>query len=495
MHKVGFDNEKYVKMQSEHIRNRISKFGGKLYMEFGGKLFDDYHAARVLPGFQPDSKVKMLLELKDQAEIIIAINADDIEKNKLRSDLAITYDLDVLRLIDAFRDIGLYVGSDVLTQYSNARHAADAFQKRLESLGVKVYRSYVIPGYPYEIPLIVSDEGYGRNEYIETSRSLVVVTAPGPGSGKMATCLSQLYHEHKRGVNAGYAKFETFPIWNLPLKHPVNLAYEAATADLNDVNMIDPFHLDAYGETAINYNRDVEIFPVLSAIFERIYGESPYKSPTDMGVNMAGNCIIDDDAVRRAASDEIIRRYYNALVQQRKGIGTPEEVNKIELLMQLAGVTTDDRPCVRAALEKAEQTGAPAAAMELPDGRIVMGKTSSLLGATAALLLNALKTLGNIQDDMLLISPLIIEPVQELKVGYLGNHNPRLHTDEVLLALSICAVTNPMAAHAMRQLIHLRGCEMHSSVILSQVDIDTLRKIGINLTCEPRYQTKKLYHK
>ena len=462
MHKVGFDNEKYVKMQSEHIRNRISKFGGKLYMEFGGKLFDDYHAARVLPGFQPDSKVKMLLELKDQAEIIIAINADDIEKNKLRSDLAITYDLDVLRLIDAFRDIGLYVGSVVLTQYSNARHAADAFQKRLESLGVKVYRSYVIPGYPYEIPLIVSDEGYGRNEYIETSRSLVVVTAPGPGSGKMATCLSQLYHEHKRGVKAGYAKFETFPIWNLPLKHPVNLAYEAATADLNDVNMIDPFHLDAYGETAINYNRDVEIFPVLSAIFERIYGESPYKSPTDMGVNMAGNCIIDDDAVRRAASDEIIRRYYNALVQQRKGIGTPEEVNKIELLMQLAGVTTDDRPCVRAALEKAEQTGAPAAAMELPDGRIVMGKTSSLLGATAALLLNALKTLGNIQDDMLLISPLIIEPVQELKVGYLGNHNPRLHTDEVLLALSICAVTNPMAAHAMRQLIHLRGCEMHS---------------------------------
>ena len=495
MHKVGFDNDKYVKMQSEHIRNRISQFGGKLYMEFGGKLFDDYHAARVLPGFQPDSKVKMLLELKDQAEIIIAINADDIEKNKQRSDLAITYDLDVLRLIDAFRGIGLYVGSVVLTQYTNARHAADAFQKRLESLGVKVYRSYVIPGYPYEIPLIVSDDGYGRNDYIETSRSLVVVTAPGPGSGKMATCLSQLYHEHKRGVNAGYAKFETFPIWNLPLKHPVNLAYEAATADLNDVNMIDPFHLDAYGETAINYNRDVEIFPVLNAIFERIYGESPYKSPTDMGVNMAGNCIVDDEAVRRAANDEIIRRYYSALVQQRKGIGTPEEVNKIALLMQLAGVTTDDRPCVRAALEKAEQTGAPAAAMELPDGRIVTGKTSSLLGATAALLLNALKTLGNIQDDMLLISPLIIEPVQELKVGYLGNHNPRLHTDEVLLALSICAVTNPMAAHAMRQLIHLRGCEMHSSVILSQVDIDTLRKIGINLTCEPRYQTKKLYHK
>lgn len=496
MRKVGFDNDKYVKMQSERIRERISKFGGKLYMEFGGKLFDDYHAARVLPGFEPDSKVKMLLELKDQAEIIIAINAADIEKNKLRGDLAITYDLDVLRLIDAFRDIGLYVGSVVLTQYTNARHAADAFQKRLESLGVKVYRSYVIPGYPYDIPIIVSDEGYGRNEYIETSRSLVVVTAPGPGSGKMATCLSQLYHEHKRGINAGYAKFETFPIWNLPLKHPVNLAYEAATADLNDVNMIDPFHLDAYGETAVNYNRDVEIFPVLSAIFERIYGESPYKSPTDMGVNMAGNCITDDEVVRSAACDEIVRRYYNALVQKRKGIGSQEEVHKTELLMQLAGATVEEvRPCVRAALEKAEQSGAPAAALELPDGRIVTGKTSSLLGATAAALLNALKALGNIQDDIPLISPVIIEPVQELKVGYLGNHNPRLHSDEVLLALSICAVTNPMAAHAMRQLIHLRGCEMHSSVILSQVDIDTLRKIGINLTCEPKYQTKKLYHR
>ena len=491
---VGFDNDKYLAMQSEHIRERIAQFGGKLYLEFGGKLFDDYHASRVLPGFAPDSKVKMLLQLREQAEIVIVINAADIEKNKVRGDLGITYDQDVLRLIDAFRAIGLYVGSVVLTQYGG-QSAADAFQSRLASLGVTVYRHYPIAGYPSDVEHIVSDEGYGKNEYIETTRPLVVITAPGPGSGKMATCLSQLYHEHRRGVAAGYAKFETFPIWNLPLKHPVNLAYEAATADLNDVNMIDPFHLDAYGETAINYNRDVEIFPVLNAIFERIYGESPYKSPTDMGVNMAGNCIVDDEAVRRAANDEIIRRYYSALVQQRKGIGTPEEVNKIELLMQLAGVTTDDRPCVRAALEKAEQTGAPAAAMELPDGRIVTGKTSSLLGATAALLLNALKTLGNIQDDMLLISPLIIEPVQELKVGYLGNHNPRLHTDEVLLALSICAVTNPMAAHAMRQLIHLRGCEMHSSVILSQVDIDTLRKIGINLTCEPRYQTKKLYHK
>ena len=492
--KIGFDNDKYLKMQSEHIRERINQFGNKLYLEFGGKLFDDYHASRVLPGFEPDSKLRMLMQLSDQAEIVIVISAADIDKNKVRGDLGITYDEDVLRLMEVFTERGLYVGSVCITQYSG-QESADAFKKRLEKLGIKVYVLYLIPGYPNNTSFIVSDEGYGKNDYIETTRPLVVITAPGPGSGKMATCLSQLYHEYKRGVKAGYAKFETFPIWNIPLKHPVNLAYEAATADLNDVNMIDPFHLDAYGETAINYNRDVEIFPVLSAIFERIYGESPYKSPTDMGVNMAGNCIIDDDAVRRAASDEIIRRYYNALVQQRKGIGTPEEVNKIELLMQLAGVTTDDRPCVRAALEKAEQTGAPAAAMELPDGRIVMGKTSSLLGATAALLLNALKTLGNIQDDMLLISPLIIEPVQELKVGYLGNHNPRLHTDEVLLALSICAVTNPMAAHAMRQLIHLRGCEMHSSVILSQVDIDTLRKIGINLTCEPRYQTKKLYHK
>ena len=493
--KIGFDNDKYLKMQSEHIRERINQFGNKLYLEFGGKLFDDYHASRVLPGFEPDSKLRMLMQLSDQAEIVIVISAADIDKNKVRGDLGITYDEDVLRLMEVFTERGLYVGSVCITQYSG-QESADAFKKRLEKLGIKVYVLYLIPGYPNNTSFIVSDEGYGKNDYIETTRPLVVITAPGPGSGKMATCLSQLYHEYKRGVKAGYAKFETFPIWNIPLKHPVNLAYEAATADLNDVNMIDAFHLEAYGKTAVNYNRDIEAFPIVKTILAKITGNRDYyQSPTDMGVNMAGYAITDDEVCRQAACQEVIRRYYNALVQQRKGIGTPEEVNKIELLMQLAGVTTDDRPCVRAALEKAEQTGAPAAAMELPDGRIVMGKTSSLLGATAALLLNALKTLGNIQDDMLLISPLIIEPVQELKVGYLGNHNPRLHTDEVLLALSICAVTTPMAAHAMRQLIHLRGCEMHSSVILSQVDIDTLRKIGINLTCEPRYQTKKLYHK
>ncbi len=494
MDRLGFDSNKYILTQSEHIRERISQFGGKLYLEFGGKLFDDYHASRVLPGFAPDSKVRMLLELKDSAEVVIVINAADIEKNKLRGDLGITYDLDVLRLIDAFRGIGLFVGSVVITQY-NSQPAADSFMHRLKTLGLKTYLHYPITGYPSNVPLIVSDDGYGKNQYIETSRSLVVVTAPGPGSGKMAVCLSQLYHEHMRGNKAGYAKFETFPIWNLPLKHPVNLAYEAATADLSDVNMIDPFHLEAYGVTTVNYNRDVEIFPVLNAIFERIYGASPYKSPTDMGVNMAGNCITDDIVVRQAAKDEIIRRYYSACCSLRKGIGSEEEVYKIELLMKQAGVSENDRPVVRAALDKAESTGAPAAAIELNDGRIITGKTSALLGASSAMLLNALKALGGISDNMLLISPVVIEPVQDLKTTYLGNHNPRLHTDEVLVALSICAATNPVAAFALEKLHMLKGCEMHSSVILSQVDESTLKKLGINLTCEPKYQTKKLFHK
>ncbi len=492
--KVGFDNEKYLRMQSEHIRERIDQFGGKLYLEFGGKLFDDFHASRVLPGFKPDSKVKMLLQLKDQAEIIIVINSSDIEKNKVRGDLGITYDLDVLRLIDAFRGIGLYVGSVVLAQY-NAQPAALAFQHRLESLGVKVYRHYPIAGYPSNIPLIVSDEGYGRNEYIETTRSLVVVTAPGPGSGKMATCLSQLYHEYRRGIKAGYAKFETFPIWNLPLTHPVNLAYEAATADLNDVNMIDPFHLEAYGVTTVNYNRDVEIFPVLNAILEKIAGKSPYKSPTDMGVNMAGNCIVDDQVVRQASQQEIVRRYYQALCDQRQGLVGEDVVYKVELLMNKAEVSPADRPVIQAALARAEETGMPAAAIQLPDGRVVTGKTSSLLGASAAALLNALKALGGIQKDIHLISPIIIEPIQNLKTVHLGNHNPRLHTDEILVALSICAATNPTAELAMNQLSKLRGCEAHSTVILSHVDDATFRKLGVNLTCEPRYQTKKLYHK
>ena len=490
----GFDNAKYLSMQSEHILSRIDQFGGKLYLEFGGKLFDDYHASRVLPGFEPDSKVRMLMQLKDKAEIVIAINASDIEKNKVRGDLGITYDLDVLRLIDAFRAIGLYVGSVVLTQY-RGQSVADAFRQRLEGLGIRVYRHYPIEGYPSNVELIVSPEGYGKDEYIETSRPLIVVTAPGPGSGKMAVCLSQLYHEHQRGIRAGYAKFETFPIWNLPLKHPVNIAYEAATADLNDVNMIDPFHLEAYGETAVNYNRDVEIFPVLAAIFKQIYGECPYKSPTDMGVNMAGCCIIDDEACREASNQEIIRRYYAAMCSARQGMSDSRPAEKIKLLINQLGITVKDRPVIDAAVARAEQTGEPAAAIQLPDGEIVTGKTTKLLGASAAVLLNALKRLGGIQKDMHLISPIVIEPIQDLKVNHLGNHNPRLHMDEVLIALSISAATNPTAEVAMRQLDKLRGCEAHSTVILSGVDSSTFRKLGINVTCEPKYQTKKLYHK
>ncbi|MBR5381416.1 MAG: DUF1846 domain-containing protein [Oscillospiraceae bacterium] len=490
---TGFDNEKYLKTQSEQIKRRISDFGGKLYLEFGGKLFDDFHASRVLPGFAPDSKIKMLTQLKEDAEIVIVINASDIEKNKVRGDLGITYDLDVLRLIDAFRGFGLYVGSVVLARYA-AQPSAVAFEKRLSALGVRVYRHYTINGYPSDVQAIVSDEGFGRNDYIETSHPLVVVTAPGPGSGKMATCLSQLYHDYQRGIRAGYAKFETFPIWNLPLKHPVNVAYEAATADLNDVNMIDPFHLEAYGTLAVNYNRDVEIFPLLSAIFERIFGECPYKSPTDMGVNMAGNCIVDDELCRRASCAEIIRRYYAALCSKRKGLSDGADAVKIEYLMKSVGITTDSRPVAAAAKSKAEETGEPAAAIELNDGRIVTGKTSKLLGATSAALLNALKAIGGIDDSRHLISPDVIEPVQRLKVRFLGNHNPRLHVDELLVALSICAVTDPDAETAMQQLEKLRGCEAHSSVILAQVDENTMKKLGVNLTCEPVYQTQKLYH-
>lgn len=489
----GFDNAEYIRLQSQKIRDRISMFGGKLYMEFGGKLFDDFHASRVLPGFEPDSKVKMLMELRDDAEVVIAINADAIEKNKRRGDLGITYDLDTLRLIDALRSIGIFVGSVVITCYMG-QPLALAFENRLKSLGIKVYRHYPIKDYPSNLPLIVSDEGFGKNDYIETERRLVVVTAPGPGSGKMATCLSQLYHEHKRGIKAGYAKFETFPVWNIPLKHPVNVAYEAATADLSDVNMIDPFHLEAYGETAINYNRDIEIFPVLNAMMEKILGESPYKSPTDMGVNMVGCAICDDEAVKSAARQEIVRRYYAAMCAVRQGLGEQSEIAKIELLMNQAHVTTDDRPVVAAALAKAEATGAPATAIQLDDGRIITGKTSSLLGASSSMLLNALKELGGIPDDIELLSPTIIEPIQRMKTEMLGNHNPRLHTDEVLIALSICAATNGTAKKALDQVERLRGLEAHSSVILSRVDEQTFRKVGINLTCEPKYQTKKLYH-
>ena len=491
--KTGFDNQKYLTMQSEHIRDRISQFGNKLYLEFGGKLFDDYHASRVLPGFEPDSKLKMLLQLADQAEIVIAINAADIEKNKVRHDLGITYDMDVLRLIQEFRDKGLRAESVVITRFAG-QSAAIQFKTKLENLGIRVYRHYPIDGYPHNVSHIVSDNGYGKNDYIETTRPLVIITAPGPGSGKMAACLSQLYHENKRGIKAGYAKFETFPIWNIPLKHPVNLAYEAATADLNDVNMIDPFHLDAYGITTVNYNRDVEIYPVLAAMFEGIYGYCPYKSPTDMGVNMAGNCIIDDEVCREASRQEIIRRYYKALNRLVADEGSKEEVYKIELLMKQAKINANQRPVAVAANELAARNNSPAAALQLPDGRIVTGKTSALLGASAAALLNAVKELGQIADEVHLISPAFIEPIQALKTRYLGSRNPRLHTDEVLIALSMCAATDQNARTALEQLPKLRGCQVHTSVMLSPVDIKFFSKLGLDLTSEPIYETKKIYH-
>ena len=494
MRKLGFDNDKYVRMQSERIRQRIGEFGGKLYLEFGGKLFDDFHASRVLPGFQPDSKIKMLMEMKDDAEIVVVISADDIERNKRRGDLGITYDMEALRLIDAFRSCGLYVGSVCIT-HCRGQETAALFQKRLEDLGLPVYRQYYIPDYPANLPLIVSPEGFGKSDFIETSRPLVVVTAPGPGSGKMSTCLCQLYHHHIRGEQAGYAKFETFPIWNLPLKHPVNLAYEAATADLDDVNMIDPFHLEAYGEQAVNYNRDVEIFPVLAAIMDRILGTCPYKSPTDMGVNMVGYCISDDEVCREASRQEIIRRWYRTCCEVRKGMADQNDVYKLELLMNQSGVTGADRPPVIPALEKSRMNGdTPAVAMELPDGRIVTGKTSSLLGACSACVLNALKTLAGIDDSVTLLSPEIIKPLHHLKVEHLGSHNPRLHVNEALLALAVCAVNDPVAAKAMEALTELSGSEAHATVILAASDENTLAKLNVNLTCEPRYENHRLYH-
>ncbi len=493
--KIGFDNDLYLKMQSEHIRERISQFGNKLYLEFGGKLFDDYHASRVLPGFKPDSKLQMLLQLKEQAEIVIVISAEDIEENKVRGDYGITYDMDVLRLIDAFQSRGLYVGSVCLTKFAG-QVSAERFQKRLEEMGIKSYRHYKIPGYPSDVVKIVSDEGYGKNEYIETERPLVVITAPGPGSGKMATCLSQLYHEHKRGIEAGYAKFETFPIWNIPLKHPVNLAYEAATADLNDVNMIDPFHLDAYGETTVNYNRDIEIFPVVNAMFELINGKSPYKSPTDMGVNMAGNCIVDDAVCCRASEQEIIRRYYKCLCDKKKNGESKDDQYKLELLMKQAGVSMDDRMGAKEAMKVEEQTGNPGFAIQLEDGKIITGKTSDLLGAASAALLNALKYLADIDDDVKLISPEAIEPIQSLKTDYFGSQNPRLHTDEILIALSVSASRSDVAKKALKQLTKIHGCEGHSTVLLSSVDEQVLKKLGVRLTCEPKYEeTGRKYHK
>ena len=490
--RIGFDNDKYLRMQSEYIRERISKFGDKLYLEFGGKLFDDFHASRVLPGFEPDSKLKMLLQLADQSEIVIVIAAESIEKNKKREDLGITYDKDVLRLIEEYRSCGLYVGSVVVTMFKG-QSAALAFKDKLERQGIKVYMHYAIEGYPTNVAHIVSDEGFGKNDYIETSRPLVIITAPGPGSGKMATCLSQLYHDNKRDVKAGYAKFETFPIWNIPLKHPVNLAYEAATADLNDVNMIDPFHLEAYGEVAVNYNRDIEIFPVLNAVFEGIYGENPYKSPTDMGVNMVGNCIFDDEAVSEASNMEIIRRYYRTVKQMALGEDVANEVYKIELLMKQAKITTADRKVTVAANERAAALGVPTAAIELADGTIISSKTSELLGASAALILNALKYLGGIDDEAHLIAPNAFLPIQDLKTSYLGSKNPRLHSDEVLIALALSALNDENARIAMEQLPKLSGCQVHTSDMLSEVDIKTFKKLNVDLTSEPVFTNGKKY--
>lgn len=491
--KIGFDNQKYLKIQSERILERVSNFGDKLYLEFGGKLFDDYHASRVLPGFEPDSKLKMLLEMKDKAEIVIAIGADAIEMNKKRGDLGITYDMDVLRLIDSFTNLGLYVGSVVITKYAG-QPAADAFRAKLTALNIKSYLHYPIEGYPSNISLIVSDDGYGKNDYIETSRPLVVITAPGPGSGKMATCLSQLYHENKRGIKAGYAKFETFPIWNLPLNHPVNIAYEAATADLSDVNMIDPYHMEAYGITTVNYNRDVEIFPVLNAIFTQILGESPYKSPTDMGVNMIRDCIVDDDVCIEASKQEIIRRYYAGMCDLRKGTGTKEAVYKLELLMKQMNLSKDNRPVISAALKREESTGHPAVAIELPNGKIISGKTTDLMGPSAAALINSLKELAGIDHELHLVSKEALEPIQTIKTKYLGSHNPRLHTDEILIALSVSAASNPKSKLALEQLHKLKNCEVHSTVLLSSVDEKIFKKLGMNLTCEPKYETNKKYH-
>lgn len=495
--KIGFDNQKYLVMQSEHIRERIAQFDNKLYLEFGGKLFDDYHASRVLPGFEPDSKLQMLLQLKDQAEVVIVISAEDIISSKVRGDYGITYDLDVLRLIDAFQEEGLYVGSVCITKYTPQPEVA-AFEQKLNGLGIRTFRHYIIPGYPNDVPRIVSDDGYGRNEYIETQRPLVVITAPGPGSGKMAVCLSQLFHEYKRGIKAGYAKFETFPIWNLPLKHPVNLAYEAATADLNDVNMIDPFHLEAYGQTTVNYNRDIEVFPVVNAMFELIAGKSPYRSPTDMGVNMAGNCIVDDEICREASRNEILRRYFKCLCDQKAGDPAAQnELFKLELLLNQAGLAVGARDVEKKAHAVSAQTGGlPAAAIQLPDGTVVTGKTGPLLGAASSALLNALKRLAGIDQETDLVSANSIAPIQTLKTDYFGSKNPRLHTDEILIALSGSAAENETAASALHQIPKLKGCDVHSTVILSSVDMDTLKKLGMYLTCDPVYEEEdRKYHK
>lgn len=495
MHRIGFDRDTYLRLQSQHIAQRRADFGGKLYLEFGGKLIDDMHASRVLPGFTPDNKVVMLKELADDVEIIVAVNAKDFQRRKVRADLGTTYDDEVLRHIDEFRDYGLYVGSVVITQWTDDNREAKSVKQKFERLGITVYRHFPIPGYPNDVARIVSDEGYGANEYIETTHDLIVVTAPGPGSGKMATCLSQLYHDHKRGIRSGYAKWETFPIWNLPLDHPVNIAYEAATADLDDVNMIDPFHLEAHGEKTVNYNRDVEIFPVLQRLFTQILGESPYQSPTDMGVNMAGKSICDDDACREASKQEVIRRYYKALVTEKKELSEPVQSERIALLMSKLSITPTDRPVVPPTLALAKSTGAPAAAIELADAQIVTGKTSALLGCSSAMLLNALKVLAGIDSEVDLLSPDAITPIQTLKTQHLGSANPRLHTDEVLIALAVSASTDDNARRALECLGELRGCDVHTSTILGSVDEGIFRSLGVQVTNEPVYATKSLYRK
>ena len=495
MHRIGFDSDQYVEMQSRHIAQRRSEFGGKLYLEFGGKLIDDMHASRVLPGFTPDNKVRMLRELADEVEIIVAVNAKDFARRKVRADMGTTYDDEVLRQIDEFRERGLYVGSVVITQWTDDNKAAAEVKERFEKLGIRVYRHFPIPGYPSDVERIVSDEGYGANEYVETTRDLIVVTAPGPGSGKMATCLSQLYHDHKRGIESGYAKWETFPIWNIALDHPVNIAYEAATADLDDVNMIDPFHLAAHGIQTVNYNRDVEVFPVLTRLFEEILGASPYRSPTEMGVNMAGSCISNDEVCREASKQEVIRRYYKALVDEKRNVTDPVQSARISLLMSRLGIEKKDRPVVPPTLRLAASTGAPASAIELPDGTIELGKTSPLLGCCSAMLLNALKRLAGIGRDVDLLSKSSIEPIQTLKTQHLGSHNPRLHTDEVLIALAVSANGDHNAALALSQLENLRGCDVHTSTILGSVDEGIFRSLGIQVTNEPVYATKSLYRK
>ncbi len=493
--RIGFDRDKYLAMQSEHIAERRRQFGGKLYLEFGGKLFDDFHASRVLPGFTPDNKIEMLMTIADEVEIVIAVSAKDLASSKVRADLGISYEADVLRLIDEFRDKGLYVGSVVITQIGEGDRASGKFKRKLERHGLKVFRHHLIPGYPNDVRRILSDQGFGKNDDIETTRDVVVVTGPGPGSGKMATCLSQLFRDHQKGLTSGYAKYETFPIWNLPLDHPVNIAYEAATADLDDVNMIDPFHLAAYGEQAVNYNRDVEVFPVLNRLFEEINGASPYRSPTDMGVNMAGNCISDDEACREASRQEVLRRWFKARVEERRDGLDADASDRIALLMARLGVTAEDRPVVQPARDLARSSKGPAAAIELPDGTIVTGRTSALLGASSAVLLNALKHLAGIDDEANLLAPETIEPIQDLKTRHLGSRNPRLHTDEVLIALSVGAVNDDRARAALDQLARLQGCEVHTSVILGPVDEGIFRSLGMNVTSEPEYQTQQLYRK